>query len=414
MGVRGGLLRAAYALIWSIVILLGWPTLLFWKKLRGRGLQRFGWHDAATTRQLLQRRSGIWIHAASAGDVRTVAPIVNRLPEDLRQRLVLSCTSDSGFASAAQLFPDLPCVALPLDHPLPCWRVLHKLRPKVLIMEYREIWPELLLQAQRSGSMIVLTNASMSAHSFQRYQQLRHLFGGIWRQLTHVFAREQRHAAHFSSLGVPAARITVAGSSKYDAVCDGWEASKQGERSIDILFGSVHRDEFPLVAETVSMLRQQNHRVRITVAPRYLEHTEQLLALLPGTATRRSAGSGGDDALVVLDTMGELSSAYGQAKIAVVGGSFGERGGQNPLEPAIKGLPILFGPNMANFTADASWLLEAGAMEVKTPGEICDVTWKLLGDPAQRARLGDANRAGVLARTGASELIAKQLTEVLR
>jgi 3-deoxy-D-manno-octulosonic-acid transferase len=130
----------------------------------------------------------------------------------------------------------------------------------------------------------------------------------------------------------------------------------------------------------------------------------------PGTQGEVPAG-----AVILLDTIGELSAAWGLADIAFVGGSLdGRRGGQNMIEPAAYGAAVLFGPHTWNFRDTVERLLAANAaVVVRDAAEMEAAVTRLLEDPAERARLGDAARQLVREQQGATQRTLDMLDDFL-
>ena len=149
-----------------------------------------------------------------------------------------------------------------------------------------------------------------------------------------------------------------------------------------------------------------------------------LVAASGATLLRRSAlGTGAcphpglvpaDRPVILLDSIGELSACWGLADIAFVGGSFGNRGGQNMIEPAAYGACILFGPNTWNFRdVVQSFRAASACVQLESPAELLPMVGKLVADCADRRRLGDAAQAVVLRQQGATFATAAMLAELV-
>jgi 3-deoxy-D-manno-octulosonic-acid transferase len=153
----------------------------------------------------------------------------------------------------------------------------------------------------------------------------------------------------------------------------------------------------------------------MVVAPRYVERAGKIVSIAQAaglTARLRSAGAAAGPArVVVLDTIGELAAAYRLATLAFVGGSFITRGGQNVLEPAGQGKPVLFGPHMESFKDSVQVLVGRGGIQVATPDQLLKVTRELLSRPDEIVRLGAMAREAVGAVRGAS---ARNVDHMLR
>jgi 3-deoxy-D-manno-octulosonic-acid transferase len=179
--------------------------------------------------------------------------------------------------------------------------------------------------------------------------------------------------------------------------------------------GSTHEGEEELLLPVFRELRGRWPDLRLVIAPRYVERAGRIQALAAAAglpARLRSKGSAGGSAPVtVLDTIGELAAGYRLATVVFVGGSFVTRGGQNVLEPAGQGKPVLFGPHMENFKDSVQVLVGRGGIQVATPEQLGKVVAELLSRPEKIAELGELARQAVGSIRGAS---ARNVEHMLR
>ncbi|MGH7342597.1 MAG: 3-deoxy-D-manno-octulosonic acid transferase, partial [Candidatus Rokuibacteriota bacterium] len=147
----------------------------------------------------------------------------------------------------------------------------------------------------------------------------------------------------------------------------------------------------------------------LIVAPRHLERAPEVEKVIEAAGLRcykRSQSSPGApaDGVVLLDTVGELARLYSAATAVFIGGTFCARGGQNMLEPAALGKPIVSGPSLSNFEDTARTLVEAGGMKVlDNPIELALALGELFRDPAAARKVGERSLEAVRAGRGALE-----------
>ena len=185
--------------------------------------------------------------------------------------------------------------------------------------------------------------------------------------------------------------------------------------------GSTQAPEEEIVLKIFRKLRTAEPSLRLILVPRHPERFDEVAGLLEKLRLRylrrgRLQGPVTDRSAVVLcDTMGELSALWGLADIAFVGGSLdGKRGGQNMIEPAGYGAAVVFGPHVWNFRDMSLRLVEAGgAIQVADAVELEQAVQRLLSTPAQRESLGQAGRQFVLSQQGATERTIDLLTGLL-
>ena len=179
--------------------------------------------------------------------------------------------------------------------------------------------------------------------------------------------------------------------------------------------GSTHEGEEGPLLDVYATLRRELADLRLVLAPRYVERSARVLALARerGLPSRLRSEPGGNEAVVVLDTIGELVRVYQLATVVFVGGSFTRRGGQNILEPAACGKPVLFGPRMENFQDSVQVLVGRGGLQVRDPAALLRILRDLLGRPEELRTLGQLAREAVSAVRGASARDARLIADLV-
>ncbi len=372
----------------------------------------------------------LWMHAASVGESRVAAAILKALrkirPET---KIFLSLQTAAGLAEARKLlegFSGIKVGLAPWDGPKALKAFFETLRPRVLALVETELWPNLLAEARARNVPVVIVNGRLSDRSYPRYRRLK----GLWRPfLTGVAflgAISERDRARFEALGVPRERTAVLGNAKHDLAFEragnldpGPLARRLGLEPGQrlLVFGSLRAGEEHLVAELVAGLSGEPG-VRFVVVPRHPERAPDFYRHLaplgwPVAFFRGAEGLAGFR-IVIVDEVGPLFGLYALASAALVGGSFASHGGQNPVEPAVFGKPILFGPHMENFRPEAESLLEAGgAVQVNSGAEALSVLRTWLRDPDQAQKVGQKALQAALKLRGASRRYARVLARFL-
>jgi 3-deoxy-D-manno-octulosonic-acid transferase len=184
-----------------------------------------------------------------------------------------------------------------------------------------------------------------------------------------------------------------------------------------LMAGSTHEGEEEIVLAVYARLAERHPGLQLVVAPRYVERAGRIMAMAAEAGLPVRLRSGGARAghadVTVLDTIGELAVAYRLATLVFVGGSFVTRGGQNVLEPAAQGKPVLFGPHMENFKDSVQVLQGRGGIQVGTPEQLLKVADELLSRPEQLEELGALARRAVTAIRGASARNVEHMLAVL-
>jgi 3-deoxy-D-manno-octulosonic-acid transferase len=380
------------------------------KEDRARQGERFGRSQRARPPGPL-----LWVHAASVGESLAVLPLLDALR---RLRPELQVLMTSGTVTSAKLLAErLPEGVLhhyaPVDLPQAVGRFLDHWKPGLALFVESELWPTTLRQLARRRIAIALVNARMSAGSFARWSRVRPLARALLARFRLVLAESEVSAERFRRLGAPAVQAT--GNLKAAAAAlggsDGELERALAGRPVWIA-ASTHPGEESLVLDAHARLTPQHPGLLTLLCPRHPERGEALAAAVEArglSLARRSRGQlpRGQDSIYLADTLGELGPLYRASRVAFVGGSLVPKGGQNPLEPARLGLPVLIGPHTAN-QADAVCRLEAaGALwRVQDAESLAQAVARLLTDADERARMG---RAAATAAASEAEVLDRVL-----
>ena len=419
-------MRLLYIVATYVLFALLFPVLCVHRKTRHGLMQRLGFYAPGA----LPEGTGplLWLHGASAGDLLALAPMFGPLRQRFPGcRIVLSTMTDSGHAMARdRLAKQIDGVVYA---PYDLWgatrRAVRALRPDVLVLEYTEVWPNLIRAAKRSGARVVMTNGRFSPKNVGKYRTLFGLIGNPLEDLDLLLMRQEEEAERARTLGAPPERVLTTGNTKFDALAAGPAPEDEALRSAQgitreqpvWIAGSTHEGEEEILLQVYQRLRERWPTLALVIAPRYVNRAERILALAKERgldAGLRSKGNPERASVVVMDSMGELSRAYRLATLVFVGGSFTKRGGQNILEPAGQGKPVLFGPHMDNFRDSVAVLEGNGGLPVADAAALYTALEGLLEDPDRLSALGAQAGATVRRISGASDRNAEAMAALPR
>src|SRR5207237_9251340 len=218
---------------------------------------------------------------------------------------------------------------LPYDLPGPCRRAMAALHPDVLVLEYTELWPQLIRAASRAGVRLALTNGRLAPENLGRYRLLFALAGNLLQRFDVLMMRADEEADRALQLGAPRDRLHVTGNTKFDALAvsvpDGEDRALRDAIALRHerlwVCGSTHEGEEGPLLDVYATLRRELADLRLVLAPRYVERSARVLALARerGLPSRLRSEPGGNEAVVVLDTIGELVRVYHLAPVVFVG-----------------------------------------------------------------------------------------------
>lgn len=408
-------MHVLYALASWILFLVLLPMALCHPKVRHGIAFRLGLFRSSFERGKGSPR--IWLHGASAGDLQSLQPMMKEFKARMPGCCIIVTTiTNSGLAMARRRLKEADVVLYaPYDLPCTTRRAVRKLAPDLLVLEYTEIWPNLIRAVRASGARIALTNGRFDPEKLPRYGLFFRLIGNPLRAIDLFLMRSDEEAERVLALGAAPDRVWVTGNTKFDALALDDDPARtvplREEMGLEpgepiFMAGSTHEGEEEIILAVYHELRTRRPELRLVIAPRYVERVGRIMAMVAeaGFSVRlRSGGAAAGRAeVIILDTIGELGLAYKLATLVFVGGSFVRRGGQNVLEPAGQGRPVLFGPHMENFKDSVQVLVGRGGIQVATPEQLLRVAHELLARPEKLAELGALARQAVSQIRGAS------------
>jgi 3-deoxy-D-manno-octulosonic-acid transferase len=428
--VFGWLLNGLYLLLLTAIA----PVLIYRRITQGK--YRRGWYEKLTGRLSRQHpdRICLWFHAVSVGEVLQLQKVLEeteaRFPS---AELFITVTTETGYDVAREKYPRCTVSFFPLDFTWAIKNALFAIRPRMIVLVELELWPNLILTAQKYDIPLILINGRMGARSFRGYSKLRPLMKRLLSCFEILAVQTETYRDRLLGLGAPADRVIQTGNIKFDRS----ESDRNNPKTLELktcfhldasepvfIAGSTQDPEESYALDAWLALRREFPRLRLIIVPRHKERFDEVAELIQHRGcrlVRRSAfiqQAGQPIDLVdgpevgLLDTLGELSACWGLADIAFVGGSLTNRGGQNMIEPAGYGALVLFGPNTWNFKDITESLLSQDAAKVVTgPDELRETIRHFLRQPDEARRMGDAARTFVATQRGATlrtvDLIAK-------
>ncbi len=389
----------------------------------------------------------VLIHAVSVGEVNATRQLVEQLTSDDAKpcNVVISATTNTGVARARALFePAHRVVRFPFDFSRSVKRFLDDVQPDVVVLVELEVWPTFMNVCAARRIPVAVINGRLSQRSFKRYRLIRPLIRGAFAKLSAAAVQTPMYAAHFEQMGCPPDRIDVTDTMKWDTAKIEEPADVQGANELAAEMG-IDRERPLVVAgstgpgEEALLLKDKPADVQLLIAPRKPERFDEVAKLVTEQTgkkvVRRSQqpnalnvskgnnqeprspgnvphGEAEQPDIFLLDTIGELRQAYALAHAVIVGRSFIDLYGSDPIEPIALGKPTVIGPQHSDFqdTVDA-FAADDGIV-------ITDEPWPairaILDDPARAKTLGEAGRQTIRTRQGATEKHMALIRSLLR
>ncbi len=363
----------------------------------------------------------IWIHAVSLGEVKVAASIIEALRRIIPScSFILSTITEHGRKLARETFEDeIPVVYAPIDFVGSVRKALSIVRPDVIVFLETEIWPAWLFEARRMGIKTALINGRISVRSIGGYLKLRPFFCEVLKNFDVFSMILEEDAGRIRAMGADPQKIEINGNAKYDLL--GSIADPAMETDVRRIFnlntnqrvfvaGSTREGEETMVLDAYERILREFPDTILIIAPRHIERTPVIGSLVERHGFRYQLQTDLDkgkakrtEQVVIINTFGELSRVYSVGTIVFCGASLVPLGGQNPLEPAVWGKVVFYGPFMDDFLDARALLEEVGAgVPVSGPEVLAEKAIWFLGHPEALERCGDRAREAALRNQGAA------------
>lgn len=420
-------MRTAYSAIFYLII----PFILLrllWRSIKAPDY-RLRWRERFACYAKTYPQGVIWFHAVSVGEAEALFPLVRRLQQHNPQaKLLITTTTPTGSARVrAVLGQTVEHVYLPYDTPDAVGRFMRCFKPVLAVIMETEIWPNLFTYCGENNIPLYLINARLSEKSARGYQKIPSLIHPVLTHIKQVAAQTQEDAERFIAIGAKPDQVVTVGNIKFDLEIPE-DIVKEGKRlkknafngRLVWLAASTHRGEEQIFLDTYKELKPKIPELLLLIVPRHPERFAEVgrlceqnnLAVVMRTSKRPSNL---DTDVYLADTMGELKMLYAAADIAFVGGSIVPVGGHNLLEASAIGVPVLFGPYMANFKDIAhKVLVHNAAIQCHDKDAIVQAILSVYSDVGYRTLLVEHGKLFVQMNRGAIEKLCGMLAGEIR
>ena len=311
------------------------------------------------------KKDGIWIHAASVGEVNAVIPLILKIREE-NPEISITLTSNtitSGAVIKKQLPASIQHYYFPLDYRWAAKRIINKVNPKAVFIVETEFWPNLYTELHQRNIPLTIINGRISEKTLHAKQWLKNIYAEILPLVTKVYARSETDQSRFLELGLTPDKSEVLGNIKFSAL------TEQQIEPIDlnrtyILAASTREDEEQIIVD--AWLKSEHNLNLLVIVPRHPNRLSEILAQLNrfkldiAIRSKKEPVTSQTD-IYIADTIGELKQFIAGSEFVLMGGSFVQKGGHNILEVAQLGKAVIFGPDMRSFKDEAELFLQYNA-----------------------------------------------------
>jgi 3-deoxy-D-manno-octulosonic-acid transferase len=431
--------------------------ILFYRSMR-TGKYRTDWDQRRGFMPKLPPKVGprVWVHAVSMGEMNSIRGLIAawraRVPET---EFVISSTTDTGMARGREIFPDLTVIRYPLDFSRFVRRALDRIQPDLVVLVELEVWHQFVTIARERNIPVAIVNGRLTEKSVGMFRWIapvaRRMFGAVrW-----VGAQDEAYAGRFRQVGVPAERVAVTGSLKWDTAqivddipgsdalaaamgvdCSRpvWVCGSTGPGEEEVILNAYRQLTTPSESERASRHGPTSGSgaagLQLVIVPRKPERFNEVAELITRAGfecIRRSASPDGavrqpsGPAVQLVDTMGELRKAYILADVVFVGRTLAEMGGSDMMEVAALARPVIVGPHTENFAdamqqlraRDAICVLPDDLSGPRVSEQLAEVVKRLLTQRPEAQALAARGREVVAGNRGATERTLNHLLALL-
>lgn len=414
---------------------LAYSPVIVYRAIR-HGRYRTGW---AQRFGKISRRSPekkcIWLHAVSVGEINAAITIIKELETRFGDfEIVISTTTDTGFAQATNLFnQDHQVFYFPFDFSWVTRRSFGNIRPAICLLMELEVWPNFISLAKRLDVPVVVVNGRISDKSYSGYKRIRLFIRKIFGKINLILSQTEEYAQRFREIGAAPENVIVTGSLKYDTaqITDKVQGADSLAAQLNIgsekvwVAGGTGPGEEKIILDVFTHLKQsgQFEDLRLVIVPRKPERFDEVAQIIGdvGFDFIRYSSIKSTDAkcpekspVILGDTMGDLRKFYCLATIIFVGRSLVPMGGSDMMEAAALGKCTIFGPHTFNFRQMVDSLLaNNGAIMVNDGDELLKTIQKCFLEPDFANRIAQNGQANIKRNQGATAKSIEQIEKLL-
>ena len=427
-------MRFVIDFLYLLAIVFISPKIIYRMIRQGRYRSGWGQRLGKISRRAPEKRC-IWIHAVSVGEINATKTLIPKLKESLGDyEIVISSTTDTGLGRAKRLYEkDLQVFYFPFDLSCVMRRAFDNIHPDICLLMELEVWPNLALIANKKNVPVVVVNGRLSDESFPKYKLIRPITKWMFAKVDLVLAQTQEYAERFRLLGCAPEKVIVTNSLKYDTarIVDKVDGADELARQLNIanerlwVAGGTGPGEEKICLDVFGKLKKQRQfaDLRLAIVPRKPERFDEVAQQISEAGfdfvrysrIKEGQSTVADKPAVVLgDTMGDLTKFYSLAAVVFVGRSLVPMGGSDMMESAALGKCTIFGPHTFNFKQTVKALLAGeGAIEVNDPDELFKILEKCPTDTAYAQQIAANGREVIKQNQGATDRTVRAITSLL-
>jgi len=368
-----------------------------------------------------RRKKMIWIHSSSMGEFEQAKPIIEKLRGEKNVNILVTFFSPSGYMNSLK-YPHADVIAyFPFDTMMLTSRFINLVRPNLAIFMRYDIWPNMIWQLEKKNIPSFIVDATMRNKTARKWPVAKSFHKSLYSHVTKILAVSQNDEDNFKEFGIKDDKIKIVGDTRFDRVYQKSLQAKEKKlfkdgffkgKKVFVLGSSWENDEEIMLPALIKLMQVDPSIITIIVPHEpivlHLESIENTLAVNFSSIRFSYLNNYNGERIIIIDSIGILLTLYTYAQVAYVGGSF-KQGIHNVLEPAVYGIPVLYGPKYENSQEAIHLAKIGGGIAVHNKQEAYKNLRKLFSDDTLRIRTGKICADYVKANTGATAKILKEI-----
>lgn len=368
-----------------------------------------------------RKKKMIWFHSASMGEFEQAKPIIEKIKSEMDVNIIITFFSPSGYRNSLK-YPFADIISyIPIDTPILTERFLNYVRPNIAIFMRYDIWPNMIWKLDKKKIPYFIVDATMRSQTKRKLPLIFDFHKSLFSNITGVLTVSEDDAANFKDFGIDDSKIEIIGDTRFDRVFTKSIDAKSKKlfkdnffdgKKVFVLGSSWESDEDVMLPALMKLMEYDQSVITIIVphepAIPHLERIENTLFNYYSSIRFSFMNNYNNERVIIIDSIGILLTLYTYADAAYVGGSF-KQGIHNVLEPAVYGIPVLFGPKIENSREANILVALGGARVIRNKSEAYRALRKLFTDDGYRAGMGKISAEFVKQNVGATDKILKKI-----
>lgn len=358
----------------------------------------------------------IWFHSSSMGEFEQAKPIIEQIKRNIEVNVLVTFFSPSGYKNSLK-YPYADIISyLPYDSVGNAKRFVSLVRPSAVLFMRYDFWPNIIWTLSRYKIPSFIVDATMSKKSKRKWPIAKQFHSSLFNNFLKILTISEKDRLSFKDYNISDEKLAVVGDTRFDRVhqksLDAKRKNLFREQIIKdkkiLVLGSTWEADEEVILPAIKKIFEYTDDVLVVIAPHEptSKRLEELEYALRDVKNIRFSYKNdySDEKIILVDSIGILLTLYYYADVAYVGGSF-KQGMHNVLEPAVYGIPVVFGPKNKN-SQEAQKMIELGCgLEIQNKNEAYKIFRDLLSNEEKRKKIGKISYDYVQNNIGATEKI---------